>query len=401
MLPPSLASRLRSLAVNLTLSACSVAICLLLAELALRIALSGPARGGKEQQERNVYTEPDPLLGWRKIPGAEARYDRRDFQTRYRVNSRGLRGPEFAHERSPGVARVLALGDSFVEAFMVDDASTVTARLQAELAQRGCRAEVVNGGTVGYSTDQEFLFYREEGRRYRADLVVLFVYHNDIPYLVQEEYGPYPKPRLAFEDAGPRVTNFPLPRYEPPQRATPVAQPKPPSVLLEFVKDHLERVSARQYNRLAALGLWEPLRTLELNEEMRLYRVPELGHLRPAWSAFTWTLQSLARAVRDDGGELLLAYIPSRMEVDDASWELTQVRYALDEKYRRSAVAERVLQIARRVGVPELDFTAALKSGASRRAPVFFETDSHWNAHGQATAAAALADVVRPRLPCR
>jgi hypothetical protein len=401
MLAPTLVSRLRSLAVNLALSLCSVAVCLLVAELVVRIALSGPARGGKEQQERNRYTEPDPLLGWRKIPGAEAVYDRRDFQTRYRVNGHGLRGPEVAHERSPGVARVLALGDSFIEAFMVDDESTVPARLQAELAQRGCRAEVVNGGTVGYSTDQEFLFYREEGRRYRPDLVVLFVYHNDIPYLVQEKYGPYPKPRLAFEDAGARVTNFPLPRYEPPPQAAPVPQPKPPSYLLEFVKNHLEGISARQYNRLAALGLWEPLRTLELNEEMRLYRVPELGHLRPAWSAFTWTLQSLARAVHEDGATLLLAYIPSRMEVDDASWELTQVRYALDANYRRSAVAERVVQIARRVGVAELDFTPALKAAASRRTPVFFATDSHWNAHGQAVAAATLADVARPRLPCR
>ena len=52
----------------------------------MRLTQVGPSRGGKEQLERNRYTEPDPLLGWRKRPGAWAVYDRRDFQTRYRVN---------------------------------------------------------------------------------------------------------------------------------------------------------------------------------------------------------------------------------------------------------------------------------------------------------------------------
>ena len=65
----------------------------------------------------------------------------------------------------------------------------------------------------------------------------------------------------------------------------------------EFVKQGLEQTSARTYNRLADLGLWEPLRRLPMNDELRLFHVPELGHLRPAWSAFTWTLQSLARVV--------------------------------------------------------------------------------------------------------
>ena len=56
---------------------------------------------------------------------------------------------------------------------MVDDAHTVTARLEADLGARGCQAEVINGGTVGYSTDQEYLFFRDEGRKYAPDVVIL------------------------------------------------------------------------------------------------------------------------------------------------------------------------------------------------------------------------------------
>ncbi|HET6899214.1 MAG TPA: hypothetical protein VFK70_12730, partial [Vicinamibacteria bacterium] len=57
--------RLRTLAANLALAAFSVALVLAFAEVVLRV-LARETRGGKEQRERNRYTEYDPVLGWRK-----------------------------------------------------------------------------------------------------------------------------------------------------------------------------------------------------------------------------------------------------------------------------------------------------------------------------------------------
>ena len=68
-------SRLRAAAANVALAAASVMAVLLFAEVALRV-LAGSAAGGKEQRERNRYTEYDPVLGWRKTPGARVVYDR-------------------------------------------------------------------------------------------------------------------------------------------------------------------------------------------------------------------------------------------------------------------------------------------------------------------------------------
>lgn len=387
-------SRLRPLLANLTLLVASVALVLLFCEAALRL-MARDAKGGKEQRERNRYTEYDPVLGWRKRPGAEVVYDRREYHVEYRVNSRGLRGPERAYEKATGVVRVLALGDSFIEAFMVDEPQTVTARLEADLVARGCRAEVINGGTVGYGTDQGYLFYRDEGRRYRPDLVIQFVYQNDIPYLPLEEFLGYPKPTLDFRTLPPTVANEPVPRYiAPTVAAAATPAPKPFSYVFEFVKQSVERSSARTYERLAGLGLWEPLNRLPLNDELRLFRVPELGHLRPAWSSFTWTLQALSRAVTDDGARLLVAYIPSRMEVNPRVWELTQVRYGLGSDYDRDAVRKRVASIAARIDVPMIDLTPELTRANGLFKTTYFTTDSHWNAEGQRVAAAAVTDFV-------
>jgi len=384
--------RLRSAVLNLGLSVLSLGLALFAAEVTLRF-LAGSRRGGKEQLERSRYTEHDPVLGWRKTPGARVVYDRREYHTEFRVNSRGLRGPERPYAKPAGTARVLALGDSFVEAFMVDDRRTVTARVEASLGQRGCRVEVINGGTVGYSTDQEYLFYRDEGRKYGADVVVVFAYVNDIPYLVLDRYLGYPKPRLDFGTRPPVVSNEPVPPYVPPP-GPPATPPEsaPRSYLLQFAEDHVERTSAEAYNRLARLGLWEPLRKLPMNDELPLYRVPELGHLRPAWSAFTWTVETLAEAVGGAGGRLVIAYVPSRMEVSSRVWAQTRARYDLDERFERSAVASRVRYISGRLGVPMLDLTEPLVRADGVFTPVYYATDSHWNARGQDVAAAALAD---------
>lgn len=390
--------RLRSASLNLALAAGAVALSLLLAEGVARL-MARSARGGKEQLERNRYAEYDPVLGWRKEPGAQVVYDRREYHVEYRVNRRGLRGPERAYERTPGAPRVLALGDSFVEAFMADDERTVTSRLEFHLGGRGCRAEVINGGTVGYSTDQEYLFYRDEGRKYAPDVVVLFVYHNDIPWLVRERYLAYPKPRLDFTTDPPVVSNQPVPPYVPPPVTAAQASSidRPTSYLFELVKERLERGSARTYNRLAGLRLWEPLRKLPMNEELQMYHVPELGHLRPAWSAFTWTVQTLSRATTSAGGRLVVAYVPSRMEVSPQVWELTQERYEIDDSFQRDAVASRVQYIAGRLGVPILDLTEPLARADSLLAPTYYQTDSHWNPHGQDVAAQALADFLATR----
>ena len=389
--------RLRSVALNLALAAGAGAVALVVGEGAARL-LARSARGGKEQLERNRYTEYDPVLGWRKTPGAQVVYDRREYHVEYRVNSRGLRGPERGYEKAAGIARVLALGDSFVEAFMAGDAETITSRLEAHLRGRGCPAEVINGGTVGYSTDQEYLFYRDEGRKYAPDVVVVFVYHNDIPYLVADRYQAYPKPRLDFTSEPARVANEPVPPYVAPAAAAPSPRAEPPaSYLLELVKDGLEGASARTYNRLARLGLWDPLRKLPMNEELQLYRVPELGHLRPAWSAFTWTVQTLSRDTAGAGARLVLAYVPSRMEVSPRVWERTQERYEVDDTFQRDAVADRLRQITGRLGVPMLDLTEALARAESPFSPTYYQSDSHWNPRGQDVAAQALTEFLAAR----
>src|SRR5882672_9037265 len=169
--------RLRSIFVNLGLSLVVMAVTLLVMEGVAQV-LTRRRGKGKEQNEFGQYQVPDPVLGWRNKPNARVLFRRREYQVEVRTNAQGLRDRERSYEGS--AFRVLALGDSFPEAYSVPLEQSVTQVLEQRLTAPACPIEVINGGVAGYSTDQEYLAYRQEGVRYHPQVVVLFFCYNDV-----------------------------------------------------------------------------------------------------------------------------------------------------------------------------------------------------------------------------
>ncbi len=112
-------------------------------------------------------------------------------------NSTGLRGTrEYAYHKAPGTVRVLTIGDSFTFGSCVRDEETFSARLE----QRG-RCEVINMGVQGYGTDQIYLRYLLEGRKYNADHVVLGFFSDDASRN-KLSFRTYRKPRYVARGEG-------------------------------------------------------------------------------------------------------------------------------------------------------------------------------------------------------
>jgi hypothetical protein len=114
------------------------------------------------------------------------------------MNSHGLRDREYDYEKPPGTVRILALGDSFTEAFQFDLERTWTKLLEERLNGRGDgrRYEVINAGRSGMATTHEWLFYSHEGKKYDPDLVLLLFIVNDFQenskkLALATAYGPY------------------------------------------------------------------------------------------------------------------------------------------------------------------------------------------------------------------
>lgn len=131
--------------------------------------------GAEKTGHRYIY---DELLGWRNIPNWQST----TFGKKLTINSKGLRDSEHAFAKPPGVKRVLVLGDSFAWGYGVADDEIFTSALEGLLQQReDSKWEVINTGVSGWSTDQQYLFLREEGLKYEPDIVLLaFCSANDV-----------------------------------------------------------------------------------------------------------------------------------------------------------------------------------------------------------------------------
>ncbi len=148
----------------------------------------------------------DPTLGWRNVPNWAATTRGRPLT----INSQGLRDREYAYAKPAGTGRILVLGDSFTWGYGVSDADIFTEVLERRLASHDRAWQVLNTGVSGWGTDQQFLFFREEGARYQPDVVVLACYLLNDPREVgvSDVYG-LSKP--VFLDKELTLGNVPVP----------------------------------------------------------------------------------------------------------------------------------------------------------------------------------------------
>lgn len=368
----------------------SVVVTLLLLEGVARLARRVRG-GGKEAAESDRYHEYDPLLGWRKVPGAQAVYKRREYEVEVKINSLGLRDPERTRQPAPGAYRILALGDSYLEGYTVSLPQTATQMLEKSLRQRGCAAEVLNAGTAGYSTDQELLSYQWQGAGYQPQVVALFFYYNDVLFNERQEYFGKFKPAFELQPGGLCLHRYPVRERlpGPPAKETEAVETKSSSALLEWIADRMWYGAPRAYNVVARLGLWEPMPPVSPRMELFVYSRRQPGEIVGAWQKTEALLDLLRREVEAHGSRFLVVYIPSKMEVQERSWELTRTLYRLDEQqWDRGAVVKRLAEIGGNRGFPVLDLTLALRQ-ADRGVlgATYFTYDGHWTALGHAVAA--------------
>ena len=168
-------SRYRRIFANSILLFLSLIFSLAVAELFARAFFEE-----RQSAHQELLIEYDPYLGWRKIPNTIGTFATDEYQTTEKINSKGIRGPEYGYTKHPNEFRILVLGDSFAEGYTVDFQDLFSEVLKRQLNDRQDRYfEVTNTGTAGYSTDQELILFQREGRKYNPDLtIILFYYPN-------------------------------------------------------------------------------------------------------------------------------------------------------------------------------------------------------------------------------
>jgi hypothetical protein len=153
----------------------------------------------------------DPHLGEKLRPGLKG-YWLQEGGGYVSINNDGLRDREHAISKPPHTLRIAGLGDSFTEAFQVNQEETFCAIMEKSL--QGCanlrsrQVEVINFGQTGFGTAQELLALRHRVWKYSPDVVLLAIFTgNDISdnsralkQVIQDPYFVYQEGRLILDD---------------------------------------------------------------------------------------------------------------------------------------------------------------------------------------------------------
>lgn len=107
-------------------------------------------------------------------------------KNRVSLNSNGHRDDEMPVRKPAGERRILVLGDSVTFGWGVDQGEDFPARLEALLREKqGGAWQVINSGVNGYNSEQEAIFFSNEGIHYRPDIVLLVYVGNDVDPVIK------------------------------------------------------------------------------------------------------------------------------------------------------------------------------------------------------------------------
>jgi len=299
---------------------------------------------------RGPIFEPDTELGWRLRPGARGVWGR----TLVEVNAQGSRGPEVGYERSPGVPRILFLGDSVTFGFFLEERDAFPAVARASLEKSLDRTvEIVNAGVGGYSQWQQRIQFERSGARYAPDVAVITFVLNDVTerHRLARFGGPKPdehgSAQLALTRPPKWIERFAVQRFATQRR---------------FMRSRSERIAAERQRSPESMSDLRWFHTIDL---------PHDPHVERAWRETLEHLDQLIDSCEQRGVPVLLVVVPFTVQAG-AGPELRHPQRILS-----GFAAERSL--------PFLDLLPVLETTARERGvpfETFFVDDDHLSPPG-------------------
>lgn len=303
-----------------------------------------------------------------------------------RTNSVGLRNAEELRDEA---WHLLALGDSFMFGFYVDNLESFPARMEEVLEEPlGIPIQVLNGAVPGYTVVDMLAYWREKGHRLNPYGVIIGVYTNDV-------FGYHPRLREFFS----REAFMNVAAYPPnEQEQTLISTLRKNSALAGWLLSLREQFqTARIEEEINRITPYVP--GLEgLYEAMTYFDVDNPDY-RPYWEQYEADLRTLVQEIGDI--PMVIVIFPDNVQMPtDSPYNTTfqDVTTRIASELRVPVVD--LLPIFRRaetvqgVYLKRYDFDAPYNPEAPEAAVMRYVGDGHLNAYGNLIAARAVGEII-------
>jgi hypothetical protein len=345
-------------------------------------------------------------LGWIGTPNFHGVLEDANFQQELIFNSLGMHDTEHSLGKPPHTFRILMLGDSFVHAVQVSEEASAHQVLEDYLNEQkqtdSFSFDVISGGVVNWGTNQQLIYYREQGRRFQPDLV-LFMF-----YLGNDFSDNLPGNALTIKGFNCYAPYFAL--------CDDKLNPEPliyaPGI--SHLQDNCSPARRTLINSLGTLyqysRLYQQIEPLFVANRPRqqfglaypqafsaLYLPNDEAELEQAWQVTLATIAQLQQEVEADGVQFAVALIspeiiirlgllsPAEQEVflrDNPNFAKAQV----DRPNRRLA------EFLSHQNIPFIDLTTPMiEHLAANSIPLYLLGEGHWTVEGNRVAADILA----------
>lgn len=267
----------------------------------------------------------------------------------FKTNADGLQPSNARPAKLSGTIRVLMIGDSTVVGRAVAEEDRVHRQLEQRLHSIGIRAEVLNAGVQGFSTDQELLLLEKLGPAYRPDIIILAVCTNDFAQNGSGSANGLSKPHFERESSGEL-------RYIPPQQQDRIRRfGRGLTAWLQYSALY-RAIQPAIFGVRAALGNWRERNMLGLADEL-YYSSEVLNNVD--WAMFEALLVRMHRLSATLGAKFYVYMHPAIDEVWNPYIENSIRRAGIPPgNYDRYAVEKKIAGIASRYDIsfiPQID----------------------------------------------
>jgi hypothetical protein len=326
------------------------------------------------------------------------------------INTDGLRDREILHDKPKNSFRILVIGDSFIEAAQMKVKHSVSKRLEkmfAETAPKNIRYEVINAGFGNYGTAQEYLFYIERGRKYKADMVLLYFWPgNDFRdnSLELDDQAYFPKPFFSLDNGKlTRIKELQMPakskKTRTPTRLVGILQR---SVFYNLAKQYLDIYMPSVSRALQRVGIFQaanPAIERGYDSSFYIHKKPLPRLWQEAIDLTEALLKKMKEAVESDNAQFVPIQIPYIETLVQMHPDTARARwfflFAPDQNMEIGQPERITREIFERIGSPIFDpkneYLREMKeNGKEPHGP-----DNHLNEHGHAILTRATFNYLR------
>ena len=358
---------------------------------------------------RNQY------YGWEKTPNLDYVVQNWNGEFEFNTNSKGLRGlKDFPYEKPRDAFRILVLGDSFMEAGEVPLEQSFCYQLEKYLTETlGSHIEIVNAGVAGFGTDNEYLYYKHEGYKYAADLVLLsFLTANDIMdnshELTKNFFGSHEKPYFSVnKNNALKLHNFPYVPHAEKENVT--------SRIKRFIRNNFTlyniigdkvKENPEVFSLLMKIGLIKEQQVYSDSDVIpvpyMIYSTSYSDEWKTAWTVTRKLILTLRKAVEENGSKFAMIGLTNPEQVHEFHWENIAQKYTnmKPSEFDLTRPSRLLASFAKENSINFYNLLPHFKKKARSENILLHSVpeDSHWSPEGHRLAAELTANYLSRQL---